>query len=415
MTRMAAGGRGVARLGDGCVLFVPGGSPGDRVRLKKIERKRRYCVALEWELEAASIDREPAACPIANACGGCDWMGLKPEAQRRWKREIVHDALRRVGKLTPEVLPTISAGPSLRYRSRARFHVAPGGVLGFKRARSEEVIPVEDCAVCTEAVNKHLRKLQLSSAPSLEGWTTAEIRSFDDSKASLHLVSTNRQVTLSSVHKTQLASTYQVSTNSSTDFPRDELPALEDVPGSIRPSASPADFTQVNWFINRALIQTLIHGVQRHRIQSFLDLYCGVGNFSFPLLQRGLVGQSFESNRSAITSAQRTAASYGLEGSTFEATPVTAALKRLVKEKRRFDLVIIDPPRAGAKDAVQYVVRLAPRHVFYVACDPVTFARDLSSFEKHGYAASEVQPYDMFPQTHHVETSAWLTSPTESA
>ena len=408
MHGMAAGGRGVARRADGHVVFVPGGLLGDKVRLKQVESKRRFSVATEWELVQASADRETVACPVAGNCGGCDWMGLKPAAQREGKRQIINDAVRRVGKLATTVLPVIQRGAPLHYRSRAKFHIDDQGRLGFRRSRSHEIVPVNDCVVCTSSVNEHLQWLQSLPSGSLTAWATAEVRAFSDYKPALHLVPKKRGTTLPSQLQILLSSAFHLSIGGGSSFVPGRLPALEDTDTSIKPWASPSDFTQVNWRVNRALIQALLHGVERHSVESFIDLYCGVGNFSFPLLQRGLRGLGLESNTSAISCAKHTCTTYGFDNGAFKATNVARELKRLGAQAARFDLVILDPPRAGAKDDIGDIARLAPRCIYYVSCDPVTFARDLAGFAEHGYVTSEVQPYDMFPQTHHVESTAWL-------
>ncbi len=166
-------------------------------------------------------------------------------------------------------------------------------------------------------------------------------------------------------------------------------------------------FNQVNWAVNQLLVQALLDGAQRASALSFCDLYCGAGNFSLPLLARGLVGLGIESSRSAIAAAKRAAKEQALPSARFIAGDVRVELERLARTDR-FDLVVLDPPRSGARDVLSELIRRGPRHIAYCACDPVTLARDLRSLCDAGYSLEQVMGFDMFPQTHHFETLAWL-------
>ena len=179
-----------------------------------------------------------------------------------------------------------------------------------------------------------------------------------------------------------------------------------DLPGAYV-LAPPGAFTQVNWEVNRALVDAVVQGALRRRASSFADLYSGSGNFSLPLLRAGLSGKGVEVSAASIECAQRAAREQGLGGEFF-AGDVGRVAARWATAGQRYDLVVLDPPRAGAKEALDSVVRLAGRAVVLIACDPVTFARDLRVLMDRGLVLEEVRAFDMFPQTHHVECLAWL-------
>jgi 23S rRNA (uracil1939-C5)-methyltransferase len=180
------------------------------------------------------------------------------------------------------------------------------------------------------------------------------------------------------------------------------------LPGGVELRAPAHAFTQVNWPVNRALVQAVLDAAAQRSVRTFLDLYCGAGNFSLPLLARGLKGVGIESSKEAIAAAKRAASAHQLSFARFIAGDVQRALAKLPRAER-FDLVVLDPPRSGAREILPEILRLAPPHIAYCACDPVTQARDLRALCDAGYSLVEVTGFDMFPQTHHFESLVWLS------
>ncbi|HEX7452278.1 MAG TPA: methyltransferase domain-containing protein, partial [Polyangiaceae bacterium] len=180
------------------------------------------------------------------------------------------------------------------------------------------------------------------------------------------------------------------------------------LPGGVQLRVPGGGFNQVNWAVNQLLVQALLDGAERVSALSFCDLYCGAGNFSLPLLARGLVGLGIENSRSAIAAAKRAVKEQSLSSARFITGDVRVELEKLTRAEC-FDLIVLDPPRSGARDVLPEVIRRAPGHIAYCACDPVTLARDLRALCDAGYALDRVTGFDMFPQTHHFETLAWLT------
>jgi len=179
------------------------------------------------------------------------------------------------------------------------------------------------------------------------------------------------------------------------------------LPGEVYVRAPAAAFTQVNWQVNQLLVAAVIEGVAQRGITSFCDLYCGAGNFSLPLLARGLSGVGIESASSSIAAAERAATEQGFTRARFVMGDVREALIQLPRSES-FDLVLLDPPRAGAREVLAEIVARAPQFIAYCSCDPVTLARDLRALCDAGYALEGVTGFDMFPQTHHFESLAWL-------
>ncbi len=164
-------------------------------------------------------------------------------------------------------------------------------------------------------------------------------------------------------------------------------------------------FVQVNWAVNLELVSALVEGARERGIASFVELYAGAGNFTLPLLRAGLTGVAIEHAGASIRAARRAARAQGMSDDAFVAGDAPRELERRAKQKP--DLVLLDPPRTGAREAVKPLLALGPRFIAFCACDPVTLARDVKMLAA-AYALDSVTAFDMFPHTHHVETLLWL-------
>jgi 23S rRNA (uracil1939-C5)-methyltransferase len=179
------------------------------------------------------------------------------------------------------------------------------------------------------------------------------------------------------------------------------------LPGGLELRVPASSFSQVNWSVNRALVARVAALSSAHRVRRFVELYAGAGNFTLPLLATGAQGVAIEGN-AAAASALREAAARSGQPLRVLTGDVRHHLHALREGGERPDLVLVDPPRAGARDALADIVALAPACIGFCSCDPVTLARDLRSLREAGYELSVLEGYDMFPQTHHLETLAWL-------
>ena len=167
-------------------------------------------------------------------------------------------------------------------------------------------------------------------------------------------------------------------------------------------------FTQVNWAVNTALVAAIVEGAASRGAKTFLDLYAGVGNFSVPLALAGLSGTAIEREHTATAALREALREQALSAVEGAQRAMSRRRSNVIHAAARVDLVLLDPPRSGAKDVLSPLVAEAPRALGYVACDPVTLARDLRVLLAQGYVLEGVTCFDMFPQTHHVETLAWL-------
>ena len=410
ISKLVPGGAGFLRLENGQGAFVAGALPGERVSVQQAEDHGGYLQAKSWTLLEASVDRVTPSCPVQAQCGGCDFMTLAYPAQLEAKRGLLLDALTRVGRF--DFLPEVRFVPSreqLRYRARIRLHVGSGARLGFYATQSRDLVEISSCPVAAPELNDALptlRSIVRRHASDAARLSELELRVAPAGpRLAVHLVPIDRSFDLTAPIMCALARSFAVSVADKAPDP------LQDqrfpLPGDSELRAPGGGFTQVNWAVNVHLIQALMTGVERLRVHSFCDLYCGAGNFSLPLFKRGLTGLGIEYSKAAIAAAKRAAKEQSLSGARFIAGDVRAELERLPRGEQ-FDLAVLDPPRSGARDLLVELIRRAPRHIAYCASDPVTLARDLRTLCDAGYVLQQVTGFDMFPQTHHFETLAWL-------
>lgn len=408
--KLVPGGAGFARLPDGRSLFVEGALPGDRVRVLAIEEKKGYARAQRFELVAAGPDRIEPACRFAATCGGCDWMALAGPAQQASKALLVKEALERTGGARlAEPPPLVTSGGPFGYRMRVRLHVENGKVGYFARG-SRELVSVPECLVAVDALApviraihelapahvaalRHFSAIELAAPP---GAAPVAIDLVPREGSDVRAPAVNTLVQL-----LKELGQIRVGTAGGAAARRYEQHegAFLSVPGGA--------FTQVNWAVNEALVSAVLAGAAARGIRSVLELYAGVGNFTLPLLRAGHTAVAVELDAHALRALADAAKAQSLKCETISGD-VPRVLARLHKRKGTFDLALLDPPRAGAKEALPPLLALEPRFIAYVSCDPVTLARDVRTLSAAGFELTEVTCFDMFPQTHHVETLAWF-------
>ncbi len=415
---LVAGGRAFARLEDGTPLFVAGAFPGERVRVRLQRRRARVAEGTVTEIVDPAPERVPPPCPWADRCGGCDWMGLEYASQLDWKHRIAAEAGRRIGKLEASPPKVVDASPTqLGYRGRIRIHVDRAGQIGFFARGSHKVVAIDRCAVAEEGVNRALGALRRAAADDTAGFgrqvSGAELRAGDDSTPwAVHLfwrrrrAQPDRRLTLALAGLAAGGGAVWAAGEVLHGPPRVSL----ELTGDLRLHAGPLAFVQANPGANRGLV-TRVRDLALELSPAegrFVDLFCGAGNFTLPLLAAGLHGAGIELSRGAIEDARFSATAQELTASGFHAGRAGGELGPLTGEAPT-DLLLLDPPRSGAADSIPAIVALDPAAVVYISCDPVTQARDCAALQNAGYTVHSWTLHDLFPQTHHVESVLALT------
>jgi 23S rRNA (uracil1939-C5)-methyltransferase len=366
---------------------VPRAAPGDRLRVRIVETGRNFARAVIEEILEPAPARRPPPCQYFGVCGGCHLQHLDYPAQLQAKAEFVRESLRRLGGIEWRGEIQTRAAAELGYRARAEIKVQRelnGHLrLGYFKAGTHEVCEVHDCPILLPAANRELQRLH------------AEPRLIPRRATRVYLTVGDDEVIV----------TPATGENDKTP----EIDAL----GTAHQRLAGFEYRfGVRSFFqsNRLLVEDLVRTVINERGGQFVvDLYAGVGLFTLPLAQRFAQVCAVEGNRLAAQHGVENVRANGLTNVRYEAVSVEAWLKDKAAEAPRPDLVVLDPPRAGAGAVViQRLAALAPPQLVYVSCDPATLARDVKLLSAFGYALNTVTVLDMFPQTFHVETVAEL-------
>ncbi len=404
--RLTYGGDALARH-EGLVVFIPYAAPGDRITAEPTERRPRFLRATMTGLLAASVDRVTPECPVFGECGGCQWQHVAPGAQRTAKTSIVGEQLARLGGLRDVDVRPALAGADWRYRARISLALEDGR-LGYRRARSHALVEIDDCPIAAPAVTAHLG--------AARRWATAlrcvpERITIAAAPDGVVLVASTRMRPGASDRAASEAILADAPGVRGTVLAGGGMrvvagdPIVHAIPEPDLVLEVPADvFAQVHPAANLALVAAVLDVARPAPGMRALDLYCGAGNFALPLARRGVVVHGVEQSGVAADAARANAARLGLDRATFTTGDVDAALATLADSA--VDLVILDPPRAGAAGPLHRIAGLRPPRIVYVSCDPATLARDARSLASLGYRLAGAQPVDVFPQTYHIETVA---------
>lgn len=425
--KLAFGGSGICRI-NGKVCFVPYSCPGDEVSLKVTTLKKSYCNAEILDIISPSPLRTVPVCNIFGSCGGCNWQHISYTAQIEQKLQIFSDTLWRGARVGGELIRNVVAAPvSYGYRGRVQFKVSSGNgelKIGFFRHGSHIVEDaVDGCPVAAPDINEVLKCFR-SVLTGFSGLNSISQISIDSSGhgliAIIHLVGRETpQLRAFLIDRMQdlapcTGLLIQADKKSIPEKIWGDVKIQYQMPGGYTGSKPilltyrPGGFAQVNQDQNMALLFIIRRLGNFTKNQKVLDLYCGNGNFSVPLAYEVASVVGIEGSKDSVVSAEYNSAVNELSNSEFICADVCAGLKRLVNGGRLFDIVLLDPPRIGAGDAVSDIVRLKPDKIIYVSCDPNTLARDCRLFGGYGYQIVESVPVDMFPHTYHLESVTLL-------
>jgi 23S rRNA (uracil1939-C5)-methyltransferase len=422
---LAYGGDAVGHLPDGRAAFVAGGCPGDLARIEVLADKGRFVRARVVEVLEPSPDRVVAPCPYFGVCGGCTWQHISAQAQLRAKRQSVVDALTRIGRVerADEIVEDTLASPEqYGYRNKIELiaEMAPLGLrLGFRRARSQELVPIESCLLLPD---------KLATAPKALSGALRYLVGGQDlgfRRVGLRVARNTRDVEIAlwtqpgPFPRRPAATTLGRALKSSSitrvlvkgpDRER-QVAGVEVLAGSGNwrerllgrtMTVSAPSFFQINTAAAELLVSQVLAKLEIGGTDRVADLYAGVGTFTLPLAEvtDGVV--AVESAGSAVRDLRR-----NLEASGAWAEVVGGDAARELASLGALDAAVVDPPRVGLEPGVAAALRESgARTVVYVSCDPATLARDTVAFLGEGYGLESVTPVDLFPQSYHIETVA---------
>lgn len=431
--KMANEGEGIGRLGK-CVVFVPYSAAGDELKVRLTRVQKNYARAVIDKILKPSADRVVPECPyFSKGCGGCDWHHIGYDSQLKFKKEIVEETLERLGGIKGvKINDVLRSDTPLRYRNRMQVHfgVSKEGrdVAGFYAAGTHDIVEFEDCLIHTELCSKILNMLK------------SVIREFkcefyDEDKGTgciRHLV----------IRQNKFSDIILIFVTAGDDFPgcRDVInkvsmyfTAIISAHQNINPSRthvifgkawkrlwgdrvfddeihnmkfvfSPGAFLQVNVPMAEKLYSLVEDYADPKRDETVLDLYSGIGPIALLLSKKAGRVYGVEELPVSVRDARSNIKINRIENAEFFSGKAEVIIK---KESGRFKGVstaVLDPPRTGcAKSVIEELIKISPRKIIYVSCNPATFARDARLLAEAGYGIKEVQPVDMFPQTSHIE------------
>lgn len=404
LTTLTYGGEALGRLPDGRAVFVPFALPGETVRIRLVEEKRRFARGKLVEVLSPSPLRIDPVCPHFTTCGGCHYQHLPYEAQLAAKQDILRDQLERIGKLSDiPIRPAVPSPRPLNYRNHIQFHLAQDGRLGFHKARSDEVLPIQECHLPEEPLNTLWPQLDFEVIPELDR-IGLRLGSQDDIQ--LILESDDPQPPQLTVEDLPISVVHMSPFGSLVLAGSDRI--YFDISGK-QFQVSAGSFFQVNTGAAELLVEHLLRELPNFQsidhTTNITDVYCGVGLFSAFLAPHvgRLVG--IESNPSA-------AEDYVVNLDAFSNVELYEATAAEVLPQLEIpqDVMIVDPPRTGIdRQAMDGILGSEPRVLVYVSCDPATLARDAKRLTKGGFQLKQITPFDLFPQTYHIESvSFWV-------
>ncbi len=422
-------GEGVIHAGK--TVFVAGALPGEVVRFRRMRRRSRHDEAELIEVVQPSAERTAPSCAHFGVCGGCALQHLAAERQIEAKQIELRDSLERVARAEPQRWLEPLRGPVWGYRRRARLgarYVAKKGrvLVGFRERLSPYVTATQRCEVLAApagaligplgelltgldvrarvpqielAVGDNAVALVLRALAEPSPGDLAKLREFErEHRVRFYL----QRGGLDSVARLAAAGEAPPSDH--------EAPLHYALPEfDVRLEFAPTDFVQVNGPVNAALVGravALLEVTPRSRI---LDLFCGLGNFTLPLARRAGEVLGVEGDAGLVERARHNARLNAIGNASFIAADLAQPLADLSWLNRGFSHILLDPPRAGARDVMRTIARIAPERVLYISCHPGSLARDVGVLvHDHGFALRAAGVVDMFPHTTHVESIALL-------
>ncbi|WP_206458340.1 23S rRNA (uracil(1939)-C(5))-methyltransferase RlmD [Anaerovorax sp. IOR16] len=458
---MGMEGEGIGKV-DGMAVFVEGAIVGDLAEVEITQVKKSFARGKVLSLIQKSEHRILPQCSYAEECGGCTFQSMDYEGQLSLKQKWVSDRLQRIGGVTDvEVKPTLGMNEPYRYRNKAQFPIQAGRLvknhegklrnnkpcsIGFYKPKTHDVVHCEHCMIQAEpaealaaAVKKYVEEQTVSVYDPKNGmgllrhlivksaFATGEVMAILVVNGS-HLKKEERLIELmdeainalplneSGEPRWYLESVVlNINKNKGSQILGKECvtlagkPTITDQVGDLVFEISPKSFYQVNPVQMKVLYDKVVEFAALTGEETVLDLYCGVGTIGLYCASKAKRIIGIESEKAAVIDANRNAVINGIVNAEYICGKSEEVLPKRLKDVKA-DVVILDPPRVGCHaELLEAVLKVDPKRIVYVSCDPATLARDIKVLGEGGYSVKEVQPVDMFPSTGHVETIIMMT------
>ena len=422
---------GVARA-EGFTVFVPGALPGEKVLARVVTVKKSYAAATLVEIRQTSPDRTEPVCPVYDVCGGCQLQHLSYEAQLREKRRQVEDAVHHIGKLDGVKVFSTVGGEPWGYRNKMQFPVGrikATPVIGCFAQGSHDIVDTEKCYIQHQTNNDLMNAMReavkrFGIAVYDEDRHTGMIRHIvgrigANGDAMAVIVTARKELPkakeivkflrtkvprLVSVHQNIQTYRNNVIMGRETKLLWGKA-AIRDTIGPLSFQVSPRSFFQVNTAQAAVLYGKALEFANLGGGETVVDAYCGTGTITLFLARKARKAYGIEVVSPAIRDAKNNARANRIQNAEFIVGDAAEVMPRLYRNGVRPDVIVTDPPRAGCTPVVlETFARMNPSRIVYVSCNPATLARDLAILDELGYRTEKIQPVDLFPMTHHIET-----------
>ena len=403
--------KGVARL-QGKVTFIEGALPGETVEAQVTKAGRRFDEAVLVNIIDPSAYRVDPSCQHFNVCGGCSFQHLADEQQLSAKANWLQGQLRNV--ITTQELELLS-DKSTGYRRRARIAVnlkKSRIALGFRGKASSDIVSIDQCVVLTSNLQNTFLSLKQALSENDLASELGHVELLEDTKgvSVLFRLTSSISAELESTwekwaEKAQVTLYWQAPKSSKAEVAPEKMRYYD--LGDLRLKYHPQDFIQVNAAMNQKMVTQAMDWLSPNKHDVILDLFCGVGNFSLPLAQHAQTVIGVEVQETMVEAARENARLNGFDNLSFVAADLTKPVKNELF-KQNITKVLLDPPRAGAFEFLDSIIKIGPMQILYVSCNASTLARDAEYLVAKGYRVLRVGLMDMFPQTSHVETMMLL-------
>ena len=418
---LAHDGRGVTHV-DGKVIFIDEALPGEEIEFIYTDSRKDYAEGKVTTLFSRAADRVDAECAHFGICGGCSFQHVNSSAQIRIKQDLLIDQFKRIGKVEVTDLWQPLEGPHWGYRRKARMgvkYVAKKNrvLVGFRERRHPYLAEIDSCIVMHPLVGTKLLALgEMISGLTIRDKIPQIEVAIGDEQCVLSIrvlepptfADQDRMRTFGHAHNMSLC---LQSKGPDTIVPLDGEPVI--IPTYTLPDQDlefkfkPAMFTQVNYEINKQMINRVLETLNLNKDDTVLDLFCGLGNFTLPMAKYAGRVVGIEGDHPLVNHAKENAHHNGITNAEFYAADLSKDISDQPWANQKYNKIMLDPSRAGASEVLQYFKKWQPEQIVYVSCNPSTLARDAGILVNElGYKLVKAGVMDMFPQTGHVESMA---------
>lgn len=427
---MTEDGKAIGKTDDNFIVFTDSALPGDKVEVKIKKRKKNYAEGITIRTIHSSEFRQENLCITDADCGGCDFTEFKYNAQKELKQNKVNNMLSRISKLDIPVNNIITPKDINNYRNKVILHI-DNSKIGYYSKKSNKVINMKNCIINSKiAIEVKLEIEKLFNIFSIHKIDDLMIRNSKDSsevmivfisKQSRNIIKDTKEIEKLKVITEKLKNRFEniksvlLNINDSKGFVLGKRNIIlygnnyiTDYINSIMFKISPETFFQINPEITKSMYKKILEYCDLKGDESVYDIYSGIGTISLFLAEKAKSVTGIEIVEQSIKNAIDNARLNNIENVIFEYGKAEDILPKHASQGKQADVIVVDPPRKGCEKAVlEAIINMSPKKVVYVSCNPSTLARDLKILSS-SYSIKEVQPFDMFPYTNHVEAVVLL-------